>query len=575
MAGRTATGLPLAGALPETDRYLEIEALFRLVLENSQPLIIDGIAVGKDQDSGKRYYDLRVKPWHDGAGETIGVISYWHDVTDQLKYERSLNESQQRFSRMAEGKGDGFWEWNHETGIIFWSRRCYEMFGIDHSRVIRPEDFFAHIHPEDLPAVKESIRNHFEKGGEYALEFRGFNETTGEYRWFTAHAKTLYGDDGKPKLTSGMRSDITDLVLARKALAESEERFRLTFELAGVGIANLTNDGRWLRVNNRVCEITGYSREELLGMTFQDITYAEDLNRNMALLGDLLSGRITSFNLEKRYQHKDGHLIWINTHVTAVKDESGAPLYCISAIEDISERKKYENHLIEESERKSQFLATLAHELRNPLAPIMNTMSILDMRDREIDAESKEYLIRVAKGSLDHLARLIDDLLDITRINRGKVKLEKEKFPIQDAIETAIRETGSLLNERNHGLIVNGKKEPILIYADKIRICQVFSNILNNAAKFTPKGGVIKISYRVEKDNVVTRIEDNGPGIPEDMLDKVFELFTQVENPYERSEAGLGIGLSLAREMVNLHGGKIKAANLKKGSQFTVRLPVC
>ncbi len=570
------TGLPSVGkslreSLPSIKNQYARD-LFEKAYKEQKQFILKSVETSISEEGASVYYDLRVKPWLDGAGNVIGIIGFWHDVTEQKNYEQSLMESQKRFTRMAEGKGDGFWEWDHKSGIIFWNKRCYEQFGMDPQQIVRPEDFFNHVHPDDLPEVKKIIQKHFEECTDFIIEFRGINEITGDYRWYLTQAKTEFDENGDPVVTSGMRTDITDLVLARRALAESEERFRLTFELAGIGIANLAIDGRWLRVNDQLCEVTGYSHEEMLNMTYMEMTCASDLPENIRLFDGLVTGKIPHYRMEKRYKHKDGHYIWVSLNATIVRDENAKPLYVIAAIEDISERKLYEKHLLEENERKNQFLATLAHELRNPLTPIMNTLHMVD--NVKLSPEKKGYLLDIAKTSMDNLTHLIDDLLDITRINKGKIKLEKEPVVIQKAIQSAIYETQDLFTEKMHQLIYSEDHDTIIAEADRVRLIQVFSNILNNAAKYTPPEGTIKIHVGRQDDFVTVSIEDNGPGIPEDMLGRIFDIFTQVEQPFERSEGGLGIGLSLVKEIISLHDGRIEAENLAKGSRFIVKLPV-
>jgi len=229
--------------------------------------------------------------------------------------------------------------------------------------------------------------------------------------------------------------------------------------------------------------------------------------------------------------------------------------------------------LKEADQRKDEFLATLAHELRNPLAPIRNGLEILRRSPaEEVAGEVREMMDR----QLTHLVRLIDDLLDVSRVSQGKVDLRKEPITLQAALEAAIEASRPLIEAGKHTLTLDIPAAPLWLDADLTRLSQVVSNLLNNAAKYTPAGGNIRLSVRAQNEEAVITVTDNGVGIPADMLPKVFELFTQVDRHLERSQGGLGIGLALVKRLVSMHGGTIEAESggLGKGSSFTVRLPL-
>jgi signal transduction histidine kinase/DNA-binding response OmpR family regulator len=228
----------------------------------------------------------------------------------------------------------------------------------------------------------------------------------------------------------------------------------------------------------------------------------------------------------------------------------------------------------EADRRKNEFLSMLAHELRNPLAPIRNAVQLLRMRgaqDPEINAV-RDMIDR----QVQQLVRLVDDLLDISRITRGKIRLQTEPLEISTALARAVETTRPLIDSRRHELTVTLPPEPVLVMADPVRLAQVLGNLLNNAAKYTQEGGKIWLTVTREGSEVVLRVRDNGIGIPPDMLSSVFELFTQVENSLDRSQGGLGIGLTLVRRLVEMHGGRVQvySAGPNQGSEFTVRLPV-
>jgi signal transduction histidine kinase len=228
---------------------------------------------------------------------------------------------------------------------------------------------------------------------------------------------------------------------------------------------------------------------------------------------------------------------------------------------------------LRESDRhKDEFLATLAHELRNPLAPIRNALQVMRLARNDPSAlESSEAII---ERQVQQMVRLIDDLLDLSRISRGKIELRKERVDLSEVLKSAIETSRPLIEECGHQLTVNLPAEPVPLNADLTRLAQVFLNLLNNSAKYTERGGQIWLSAERQDDTVVVRVRDNGAGIPPQMLPRIFEMFTQVDRSLERAQGGLGIGLTLVRRLVEMHGGSVEAHSegTGKGSEFIVRL---
>jgi signal transduction histidine kinase len=237
------------------------------------------------------------------------------------------------------------------------------------------------------------------------------------------------------------------------------------------------------------------------------------------------------------------------------------------------ELKAHSDALEEADRRKDKFLATLAHELRNPLAPIRHGLDILRKRPDCVEAvEIREMMHR----QLVHLVRLIDDLLDVSRVSQGKIQLQKETIQAADVIRSALESSQPLIDSAGHSLTVEAPLEPIWLDADLTRLAQVVGNLLDNAAKYTPEGGRIGLSLRTDGDDAVIAVSDNGLGIPADMQSKVFQLFAQVENHTGRARGGLGIGLALVKQLVAMHNGSVSAesAGIGQGNVFTVRIPL-
>ena len=240
---------------------------------------------------------------------------------------------------------------------------------------------------------------------------------------------------------------------------------------------------------------------------------------------------------------------------------------------DITERVRAEEALRQADRRKDEFLATLSHELRNPLAPLRNSLHVLRSRGGDGHADR---MYEMMEQQLSRMVRLVDDLLEVSRITGGKIELRKEPVSLASVVESAVETGRPLIEAAAHQLSVELSPEPLLIDADPVRMAQVISNLLNNAAKYTQEGGRITVTAEQRDDEAVVTVRDNGLGIPADMLPRVFEMFAQVDRTLKRAQGGLGIGLALARSLVEMHGGRIAAHSqgLNQGSEFVLHLPL-
>jgi signal transduction histidine kinase/CheY-like chemotaxis protein len=223
--------------------------------------------------------------------------------------------------------------------------------------------------------------------------------------------------------------------------------------------------------------------------------------------------------------------------------------------------------------RKDEFLATLAHELRNPLAPVRNSVQVL--RSPQADDADRDQAMTTIERQLQLLVRLVDDLLDVSRITRGKVALKRENVELSEIVGQALEISRPIVNASGNSLVVELPQEKVYLYADPSRMAQVISNLLNNAAKYTERGGHIRLECEIAGDAIEIRVSDDGIGIPSEMVPHIFDMFWQLEHALERAQGGLGIGLTIVRQLVDLHGGTVEArsAGIGRGSQFIVRLP--
>lgn len=362
---------------------------------------------------------------------------------------------------------------------------------------------------------------------------------------------------------------------------KTDEQFRLLVEgVRDYAIFLIDLDGRIVTWNPGAERLLGYTEAEIVGQVYSCLFTPED-----ALRGEpeqeLRTARQAGRSEDVRWHvRKDGTRLWGDGVVTPLLD-AGGQLRCFAKLlRDRTDQKEYEEllrhraqALVEADEKKNVFLATLAHELRAPLAGIVNAMNVLRLMSK--DNPALDHPLQIIERQAGHIRRLVDDLNDVARIGAGKVQLHIERVELAELVRTAAEATRPLIESRRHRLAVSLPKAPIYLEADRVRLQQVLVNLLTNAARYTEEGGHITLSGTVQDAEVVVRVEDTGIGISAEMLPRIFELFTQANPAPGRTEGGLGIGLSLVKNLVELHGGSVQArsAGLGKGSEFTVRLP--
>ena len=275
-----------------------------------------------------------------------------------------------------------------------------------------------------------------------------------------------------------------------------------------------------------------------------------------------------------RTRRYDGCYRWFVTRAVPLRDAEKRIVSWFGVTTDIHDQKELQEQLREADRRKDEFLATLAHELRNPLAPIRNSLQVLKM-NRSSGAET-EQVSEIMERQVAHMVRLVDDLLELSRISRGTIELKMEQVELATVLAHAVETSRPIIEDANHRLEICLPTKPILVEGDLVRLSQVFANVLNNAAKYTSHGGLITVTAKQVGHELIVSIRDTGIGIPREMLSRIFDMFTQIDNSLRGSQEGLGIGLSLVRTIVSMHGGTVEAHSdgLGMGSEFVVRLPV-
>lgn len=403
----------------------------------------------------------------------------------------------------------------------------------------------------------------------------------GKHLWILMNAKMSEGN-GNDFVIDGFTMDITKRKNADFMIRESEERFRATFEQAAVGMCQATLEGNLVRVNNRFCNITGHSIEELMGVNFRDITYPDDLPEETYFVEQIFEGKLKSYSIEKRYIHQNGDLIWVYVTVSLVNSPEGKPAYFLAVVEDISDRKDAEEQMLrarlaaEEANRyKNELLANANHELRTPLSSVIGFSDIIlsDMSDN-LDEIQKKYLSNINQsGKL--LLNVISKMLDISRIESGGMDFHFEKFHLESTIEDVVQETLSMAALKNITVNIDSNGDNYEMIADKGKIKAIIYNLLENSLKFTPAKGKVTIEARKNEGNMQVSVCDNGIGIEEKDREKIFDPFVQVDSSSTRRHGGTGLGLMIVREYVSMHNGEIKVeSEYGKGSKFTFTIPL-
>ena len=373
------------------------------------------------------------------------------------------------------------------------------------------------------------------------------------------------------------RSNLQARKHAEEALQKQSEWLRITLSNIGDAVISTDAEGRVTFLNAVAEAMTGWSQAEAVGHPLPDVFHiVTDRARQPVdnpALRTLHEGTVVGLANHTILIARDGSERPIDDSAAPMRDGSGTAVGAVLVFRDVTERKRAEEALREADRRKDEFLALLAHELRNPLAPLRNGLEVIRVAadDARAVAEARAMMER----QLGHMVRLIDDLLDISRVNRNKMELRRSRVLLSDVVNSAIETARPLIDAAGHTLTVSLPTEPVALHADLTRLAQIFSNLLTNSAKYTERGGRIWLTATRRGESVFVSVRDDGIGIPADALPSIFDMFSQVDRTIDRSTGGLGIGLALVKGLVEMHGGTVAAASAGEGqgSTFTVRLP--
>jgi len=493
--------------------------------------------------------------------------------------ETALHEREARYRSALHAGRMGSWETDFMAGTRTWSKEGMALFGLDlpegRGQVGGDADeYAAALHPDDrhLAADFHALAD---RQDSFLAEYR-IVRPDGATLWLSGRGLVMSRrPDGRAERLVSIMADVSERKLAEESLRLMRERMTLALQAGQMGVFDLdiVNDVLWWAPQTYA--VYGVSPDTFTPTRESVIDLVHPDDRKGFIQGRLqaLAAR-QPFVQEYRCLGPDGRIIWISHRGQAEYDASGRAVRSFGVSLDITERKLTEEALQEADRRKDSFIATLAHELRNPLAPIRNAVEVL--RNGGHEDPQVVWCSGVISRQVTQMARLLEDLLDVSRLTRGQFALRRERLPLPAAVEHALEIARPRIEEYAHSLSISLPELPLWVDGDVARLAQVFSNLLINAAKYTPSGGRLGLTMAVVGEEVEVRVSDNGIGISAEQMPHLFEMFTQGGSLPDRAQSGMGIGLSLARGLVEMHGGRISAhsAGTGLGSEFVVRLPL-
>ena len=535
------------------------------------------------REGGTRWISATYTPDVGGGGEVRGMVAHVNDVTQRKRAEDTVREQGELLRVTLASVGDGVVTTDLEGRVTSLNHVAESLTGWKSSEAAgRPlEDVFRIVNEDTRQPVENPAARALKEGVVVGLA----NHTVllakdGAERPIDDSAAPIKDEQGRVSGVVLIFRDVAERRRQENLLRESERRFRTMADSAPVMIWVTDPTATCTYLNERWYEFTGTTAKQGLGLGWLDAVHPDDRESSGAVFL-VANARREAFRLEYRLRRHDGAYRWAIDSGTPRFGPGGEFLGYIGSVIDIDERKTLEEQLRERADqlaeadrRKDDFLAVLSHELRNPLAPLRNGLQVMKLAGGS--GEAAEQARAMMERQLGQMVHLVDDLLDVSRITRGKVDLRKGRVDLASVLHSAVETSGPLIEERGHDFALTVPADPLTVDADVTRLAQVFANLLNNAAKYTPDGGRITLVARREGGEAVVSVADTGVGIPEAMLPRVFEMFTQVDRSLEKAQGGLGIGLTIVDRLVRMHGGTVeaKSGGPGKGSEFEVRLPV-
>jgi PAS domain S-box-containing protein len=584
----------LTGWPHDEARGRPLEEVFRIVNEQTrQPVespatkaLREGAIVGLAnhtilvrKDGSECSIDDSAAPIRDEQGRVSGCVLIFRDVSERRRLEKvaaARLHSARALASIVESTDDAIVGKSLDGVIRSWNGGAERLFGYSAAHAIGRHISLI-IPPERLAEEDEIIARL--KAGRRVDHFQTERlRSDGTLVPVSLTISPIVDEAGNVVGASKIARDVT-----REKQAEAErQKFITLIENSTDFIGMCDLEGVPFFVNRAGLDLVGLrDMDEARRTHVRDFFFPED---QAMIMGEFFASvmRQGHGEIDVRFRHfRTGQALWMAYKVLALSDAAGKPVAFATVSQDVTERRRLADHLrqlaadlSDADRRKDEFLATLAHELRNPLAPLRNMLEILKRADGE--REMKRQALETMERQLGQLVRLVDDLLDLGRINHNRLDLRMETVDLTSVLREAVQACRPLADAAGHEMELALPLEPVHLRADSVRLAQVFGNLLNNACKYTGPRGKIRVTAQRGDSDVVVTVSDTGIGIPPDKLGSIFDMFAQVDRSLEQSQGGLGIGLTLVRRLVEMHGGDVEAtsAGTGRGSKFTVRLPV-
>jgi PAS domain S-box-containing protein len=531
----------------------------------------EGWRVRKD---GTRFWaNVIITALRDEDGELIGYAKVTRDLTERRRHEETLRHNETRFRTLIEGVRDyAIFMLDPAGRVATWNTGAQHIMGYRAAEIIG--EHLSTFYPRDgreRDLADIELRTATTEG---RFEDEGWRVRKDGSRFWASVILTAIRD-GAGTLTgfTKITRDLSERREYENTLRQSEERVRLLVEsVIDYAIITVDADGFINSWNLGAERITGFRANEIVGRHFSRMYTPEDIAANKPWQQLIRAAGGNRVNEEGWRVRKDGSPYWANTVIGKLPSTEGSPVTCYVVTQDLTQRRHAES-LADTAQKMHEFIAMLAHELRNPLAPIRNALAL--MQHRHIQDPIVESMRLTIDRQAAQLTRIIDELLDVNRVARGQFTLDKQDVDLRDILQRAVETSRPLIDGRGHTLTLEITDEPTTVHADPLRMQQVVVNLLNNAAKYTNPGGQIRLGTHFDDGHVVITVRDNGRGIERESLDRVFDLFIQLEPNSGNTFGGLGVGLALVRRIVELHGGRVQARSEGPGhgSEFIVRIP--
>jgi len=513
--------------------------------------------------------EFQLNPWItvEGQHRYTAIV---RDVTRQRQVTLALEAAELRWSSALRGARIGVFEVNLVSGSSIVSDTWREMLGLDEDDVIDPQqEWRGRVHPQDLPLVEAADAACLAgRTARSESEYR-IRHADGHWIWLRSEASVTQRDEnGRALRLVGTQTNITALKEAEAALRSSEERLRSAIKNAPIGMALVDPSGAWIDVNEALLAFLGYTAGEFMQLHFRDLNLPDDAGLDEDLIAQLVAGDISHYQLEKRYLHKAGHAVWGLLNVSVARGADGGVDYFIAQIQDIQHRKEMDR-------LTSEFISNVSHELRTPLTSIRGSLGlVMGAMASEIPATVLR-LLGIAHKNSERLILLINDILDLEKMNSEKLQFELRAHRLRPEVMLAMDINHAYAAQFDVDLVLDATGYDPECAFDSARLQQVLSNLLSNAAKFSPPGGTVHLGIRRVGAMARVSIADSGPGIPVSFRSRIFSAFSQADASATRETGGTGLGLHISKQMMEKMSGDLDYFSIEgRGSTFWIDVPL-